>query len=137
MGDVGREVARRLMKASAGHAGRRLKSGGGRPPRPRFQSAARASTTHTRSISGTPMPRLAVFTPLPPSRSGIAQYSAELLPLLACHAELDVYIADDAPTPDPPPTWATVRRAGQFTELQAAYDAILYQLGNNPAHAYI
>ena len=83
------------------------------------------------------MTRVAVFTPLPPSPSGIAQYSAELLPLLARELHLDVYIADDAPPPDPAPTWATVRLAREFPAAQAAYTAVIYQLGNNPAHAYV
>ena len=83
------------------------------------------------------MTRVAVFTPLPPSPSGIAQYSAELLPLLARDLHLDVYITDDAPAPDPTPTWATIRRAREFPARQAAYTAVIYQLGNNPAHAYI
>ena len=85
------------------------------------------------------MTRVAVITPLPPSPSGIAQYSAELLPLLASLARtvaLDVYIADDAAAPDPAPSWATVRRAGEF-DAAGPYDAVLYQLGNNPAHAYV
>ncbi|HET8631195.1 MAG TPA: glycosyltransferase family 4 protein [Thermomicrobiales bacterium] len=79
-------------------------------------------------------PRLAVFTPLPPSPSGIAQYSAELLPLLAEWATLDVVIADDAPAPEPMPDWATVRRAGEFNP--EGYDALVYQVGNSPAHAH-
>lgn len=81
------------------------------------------------------MRRLAVFTPLPPSRGGIAHYSAELLPMLAADAALDVYLADDAPAPAPPPTWAAVHRARDFDPTR--YDAVLYQVGNSPEHAYV
>jgi glycosyltransferase involved in cell wall biosynthesis len=42
--------------------------------------------------------RLAWFSPLPPIRSGIAAYSAEILPLVARHHEIDVFV--DAAVPD-------------------------------------
>ena len=38
--------------------------------------------------------RLAYFSPLPPARSGIADYSAALLPALARQADLTVYAPD-------------------------------------------
>ncbi|MFB3854960.1 MAG: glycosyltransferase family 4 protein [Vicinamibacterales bacterium] len=38
------------------------------------------------------MARLAWFTPLPPDRSGIATYSAEILPVLASSHEIDVFL---------------------------------------------
>jgi glycosyltransferase involved in cell wall biosynthesis len=80
------------------------------------------------------MTRLAVFTPLPPSASGIGQYSAELLPFL--DAELDVYLADDAPEPVAPPAGVTLRRVAEWSARRDDYDAIIYQVGNNPDHAY-
>src|SRR5512143_3511073 len=45
------------------------------------------------------MPRLAWFSPLPPSRSGIAAYSAELIPLLSGTYAIDTFISGDADTP--------------------------------------
>ena len=36
--------------------------------------------------------RLAFFAPLPPQRTGIADYSAALLPYLAQHAAVDVFV---------------------------------------------
>jgi hypothetical protein len=39
--------------------------------------------------------RLAYFTPLPPSKSGIADYNSELLPYLAKGAEISVFVADE------------------------------------------
>ncbi len=82
------------------------------------------------------MTRVACCTPLPPSPSGIAQYSAELLPFLAGRYALDAIIADDAPPPAPPPG-VTIRRAGEFASLRDRYDAVIYQVGNSPAHAAI
>jgi glycosyltransferase involved in cell wall biosynthesis/SAM-dependent methyltransferase len=63
--------------------------------------------------------RLAFFSPLPPSRSGIADYSAALLDALRGRAVTDVFT--DAPRHFDP----------------GAYDAVLYQLGNNPFHSFV
>jgi glycosyltransferase involved in cell wall biosynthesis len=61
--------------------------------------------------------KVAYYSPLPPSRSGIADYSALLLPAL--RAELDVVVAEPG------------RRA-------PAADVALYHLGNDPeAHGWI
>ena len=38
------------------------------------------------------MTRVAWFTPLPPVRSGIAQYSVELLPLLARTCQIEIFV---------------------------------------------
>lgn len=61
---------------------------------------------------------LAVWSPLPPSASGIADYVAESLPHLARHAEVSVVAQDPGST------------------LPAA-DLDLYHLGNSPAHAFV
>jgi glycosyltransferase involved in cell wall biosynthesis/SAM-dependent methyltransferase len=62
--------------------------------------------------------RVAFFSPLPPARSGIADYSAALLEKLKPLAEIDCF---DAP-------------AASFDP--ARYDVCLYQLGNNPFHTF-
>jgi len=77
--------------------------------------------------------RVAYYSPLPPMRSGIADYSAELLPALAGHAEIEL-IVDEGFRPAP-------EIAGRFAvhghrELpgllaQGRFDVVLYQLGNN------
>jgi glycosyltransferase involved in cell wall biosynthesis len=83
--------------------------------------------------------RLAYFSPLPPQRSGIADYSAELLPHLARHLEMELFV-DEGVKVDPvdPETAArfTVRGDRAFPALWEAgrYDAVLYHMGNN--HEY-
>jgi glycosyltransferase involved in cell wall biosynthesis len=77
--------------------------------------------------------RVAYYSPLPPMRSGIADYSAELLPELAAHSEIEL-IVDEGFRPAP-------EIAGRFPvhghrELpgllaQGRFDVVLYQLGNN------
>ena len=77
--------------------------------------------------------RVAFFSPLPPMKSGIADYSAELLPYLAAECEIEL-IVDEGFRPDPAlaarfPVHG--HRALPRLLEQGRFDAILYQLGNN------
>lgn len=65
------------------------------------------------------MTRLAFFSPLPPVKSGIADYSAALLDPLKKQA--DVTLFTDATHP--------------FDASR--FDAALYQIGNNPHHSFV
>jgi glycosyltransferase involved in cell wall biosynthesis len=75
--------------------------------------------------------RVNVWSPLPPSPSGIADYVAESLPALARHVELRV--VTDAPEEVAPP----LRELFPVFAPAAAPDADLelYHLGNSPPHA--
>ena len=69
--------------------------------------------------------RLAWFSPLPPSTSGIAAYSAELLPLLSDRGyRVDPYTAANAQDF----VWKSRRQP---------YDLVVYQLGNAACHDYM
>jgi glycosyltransferase involved in cell wall biosynthesis len=77
--------------------------------------------------------RVAYFSPLPPMRTGIADYSAELLPYLARHFEPELFV-DDGFRPDPEAVGSfPVRGHRAFPALweEGRYDAVVYQLGNN------
>jgi glycosyltransferase involved in cell wall biosynthesis len=87
--------------------------------------------------------RVAWFSPLPPDRSGIAAYSAELLLQLASRHEIEAFVDDGAGGPgaagiDPIPG-VLVRGAHDFPWRAATrpFDACVYQLGNQLCHAYI
>lgn len=69
------------------------------------------------------MRRLAWFSPLVPSRSGIAAYSAEIVPRLRARYHIDLY--DSARVHDF--VWQHHRNP---------YDLTVYQFGNSPAHDY-
>ncbi len=68
--------------------------------------------------------RLAWFTPLPPVRSGIAQYSRELLSGLSRSCDIDVFESFNA-------------HDFVWKHRQAPYEFIVYQLGNAPCHDYM
>jgi len=77
--------------------------------------------------------RVAYYSPLPPMTSGIADYSAELLPHLAEHCEIEL-IVDEGFRPEPAlaarfPVHG--HRALPGLLAQGRFDAVLYQLGNN------
>ena len=70
--------------------------------------------------------RIAWFSPLPPTPSGIAAYSAELLPLLAARHgnEVDVFTAESAAD-------------YVWKQRRVPYSVTVYQLGNASWHDYM
>jgi glycosyltransferase involved in cell wall biosynthesis len=79
--------------------------------------------------------RIAWFSPLPPSRSGIAAYSTEILPFLRQSYEaVDVFV-DRAPRPEE----TRVFRAHDFVWMQRRnpYDLTVFQMGNASCHDYM
>ncbi|MBX7116025.1 MAG: glycosyltransferase [Myxococcaceae bacterium] len=85
--------------------------------------------------------RLAFVSPLPPAPSGVADYSAELLPLLADRVEqVQVVIPFDGPAPViAEHSRLTLVSEAQFVATAEAqgYDAVIYQHGNNEMHAFV
>jgi len=83
--------------------------------------------------------RVAFASPLPPSTSGIADYSAELVPLLAARGlELTLYFEGAEPPPEPLCSRFACRPARELRREASRYDLVLYQLGNSaPHHATI
>lgn len=79
--------------------------------------------------------RLAWFTPLPPARSGVAAYNAELLPRLARDHAIDVFVDQGECDPGP---WRTFS-AHDFIwrHARSPYELVVYQLGNATCHAYM
>jgi glycosyltransferase involved in cell wall biosynthesis len=82
-------------------------------------------------------PRLAVVSPLPPERTGIADYCAELLPELSRHYAIDVIVSQ----PEVSDPWiracCPVRSVEWFREHAERYDRVLYQFGNSPFHQHM
>jgi glycosyltransferase involved in cell wall biosynthesis len=82
--------------------------------------------------------RLAWFSPLPPTHSGIAAYSAEVLPMLAPSHHIDVFVERPSSEQLSADTFY-VHDAHEFIWRHTlhAYDLVIYQLGNAPCHDYI
>jgi glycosyltransferase involved in cell wall biosynthesis len=80
--------------------------------------------------------RLAVWSPLPPSPSGIADYVAEQLPLLTERVDVQV-VVEDAAAAGAVETALRARYDVATAAQAGAADLDLYHLGNSPAHAYV
>src|SRR5512136_2150506 len=83
------------------------------------------------------MPRLAWFTPLPPVRSGIAAYSAELLPLLANRYEIDVFVDEHDLAGADRPRGLYPAHHFAWKHFLRPYDLTVYQLGSATDHDYM
>ena len=85
------------------------------------------------------MSRLAFLSPLPPAATGIADYSADVLALLAPRHEIDVFHDQETVDPSRLPPRARVRRASEFlaADREGPYDLAIYQMGNGPDHAFL
>lgn len=96
-----------------------------------------AATSQQRISLPAHRPKLAYISPLPPERTGIADYSAELLPELARHYEIDVVVAQETIT-DP---WikenCSVRSVDWFASHAHHYERVLYHFGNSPYHQHM
>jgi len=83
-------------------------------------------------------PRVAYFSPLGPDPSGISDYSEELLPHLARHWDIDLFVDGYVPTH---PTTQKHRIIDcdliDPVPLLADYDAVVYHVGNSNSHDYI
>jgi glycosyltransferase involved in cell wall biosynthesis len=81
--------------------------------------------------------RLAYVSPLPPQKSGISDYSAELLPELARYYEIEV-VAHLVEVDDPGiKANFPVRDLLYFSDKSSKYDRILYHFGNSSFHSFM
>jgi glycosyltransferase involved in cell wall biosynthesis len=78
--------------------------------------------------------RLAYFSPLPPERSGIADYSAELLPYIAERVQVTLFAAHPEQVADELASAFEVRPLSDYGPSFTRYDVPLYHMGNNMCH---
>lgn len=82
-------------------------------------------------------PRLAYVSPLPAERSGISDYSAELLPELARHYDIEVIVAQASVES----TWikanCPIRTVEWFRAHAGLFDRVLYHFGNSTFHQHM
>ncbi len=82
-------------------------------------------------------PKLAFVSPLPPERTGIANYSAELLSELLRYYDIDVIVEQEAITTPWIKENCLVRTARWFSNHGHLYDRVLYQFGNSSYHQHM
>lgn len=108
----------------------------------RHQLAEATLACYRRAVAQRPEPagrRIALWTPLPPLATGIADYSAELLDSLAARCTVEVFVDGGYLPSDDVLARHRVHHASGFARRAAAapYDAVLYQVGASPFHAYM
>jgi len=79
--------------------------------------------------------RLAWLSPLPPMRSGIADYSSDLLPYLARGADVDAVAPARADAVDVPAGVGFLDTRA-FRSLRSRYDRVVCHLGNSPLNEF-
>lgn len=122
------QAKRFSWERTAGHAWQALETVvAGRQRAPRVSSAAEPAKR----------PRLAYIAPLPPAQSGIADYSAELIPELSRLYEVDV-VVDQEKVSDP---WlrqnCSIRSVDWFRGHARRFDRVLYHFGNSSFHRHM
>jgi glycosyltransferase involved in cell wall biosynthesis len=82
-------------------------------------------------------PKLAYVSPLPPERSGISDYSAELLPELARYFDIEVIVVQPTISDCWINAYCPVRGVAWFQQHAADYERVVYQFGNSPFHSHM
>jgi glycosyltransferase involved in cell wall biosynthesis len=104
--------------------------------------AERSLAAYARSLRGrtarVERPRVALVSPMPPARSGVADYSRKLLDELAVGASVDVFTSVDAYRPKVAGvTWHSYGEMPAALRLRGAYDEIVYAMGNSDHHVEV
>lgn len=96
-----------------------------------------AKLAETRRSTPAEKRRLAFFSPLPPMKSGISDYSAMVVSGLSRHYEIDAFIDDGYETSPQVEGIARVFNHGEFFRRHGDYSATVYQMGNSLFHTYM
>lgn len=89
-----------------------------------------------RKEDGLHIKKIAMFTPLPPVQSGIADYSVDIISQLKSHLEIDIYI-DKYKADMQDGEGVKIRSCKEFEKHADEYDRIIYQVGNSLYHEYM
>ena len=81
--------------------------------------------------------KIAFFSPLPPMKSGISDYSLDLLPFLLKYCDIDIFIDDYEVQADFIKYNCNIYNYRLFEDMYEQYDEIIYQFGNSEFHAYM
>lgn len=82
-------------------------------------------------------PKLAFVSPLPPEKTGIADYSAELLPELSRHYDITVIVQQESVNDAWVKANATIQDAAWLRQHAHEFERVVYQFGNSPFHSHM
>lgn len=83
--------------------------------------------------------RLAIWTPLPPLQTGIADYSVDLLDGLRPSCDVEVFVDEGFLPPDDLLARQRIHHCSAFNrrDAQAPFDAVIFQVGGSLYHHYM
>lgn len=82
-------------------------------------------------------PRMAFVSPLPPSRSGISGYSAQLLPFLDAHYDITLICVGGEVSDDYLASSFPVRTPAWLAKNASQFERVIYQFGNSDHHSHM
>lgn len=97
---------------------------------------------HLQNVEGAksrlyPCKRLAVLSPLPPLRSGIADYNSQFIPFLSRHFDIDLYVENYKVKDEYLTSAFRIFDVKDFETVAESYDVILYEFGNSQFHNHM
>jgi glycosyltransferase involved in cell wall biosynthesis len=98
------------------------------------RAAARATVPPSIIVGGR-RPSIALVTPLPPDRSGVADFSAAGIAAFAARAELHIFTPTKTPAPQPGATG--IHALDALPYLSSRFDRVISILGNSEFHLAI
>jgi glycosyltransferase involved in cell wall biosynthesis len=81
--------------------------------------------------------RLAFVSPLPPERTGIADFCSELLPALSKHYDIELIVAQDNIAPEILACFPNPKNIEWLIQNASKMDRVLYHFGNSPFHSHM
>ncbi len=81
--------------------------------------------------------KLAYFSPLPPIASGVADYSGDLLPLLARQFDLTLFTPDPSTVSHEIDRQFKIRPLSDYPGIRLEFDLPIYQMGNSIHHDFV
>lgn len=82
-------------------------------------------------------PKMAFISPLPPERSGISDYSAELLRVLIEYYDIEVVVNQETVSDSWLAEHCPVRNVEYFQENYSGYEHVIYHFGNSHFHQHM
>jgi glycosyltransferase involved in cell wall biosynthesis len=86
---------------------------------------------------GSIKPKLAFISPLPPERTGIADYSSELLLYLSAHYQIELIVEQEQVDIDKLGIEFTCHDSEWFKMNHEIFDRVIYHFGNSPFHCHM
>jgi len=102
-----------------------------------WESLQQSSTKASLHLPIGRKPRLAFVSPLPPERTGIADYSAEFLPALSAHYDIELVVAQERVEDQWINQHGKIRDVSWLRTNVQNVDRVLYQMGNSPFHQHM